>query len=181
MTPKQIAREWLYLLGGLFLPQVFILILWLLNGAPLTGEYCLTGEHGWYPEYFRLLFSPAGHYKSDIYAKILVWVYTLGPYLTFQFFRSIVWAFRTVFIKTKTKGVSVISDEIPLDWETNPEKYDDLPDDIWQKSLSIGQRAYKKDMPYKEWKVIMVGKLSKGVEPFLHRIWYNLRPRPTRR
>jgi hypothetical protein len=82
--------------------------------------------------------------------------------------------------KEAEKSSIKIMDEIPLDWVKNPEKYDDMPDDIWDKTLFVGQYNYKKDMPYKEWKAIMIKKLGLGIDPFLHRIWYNIRPRPTR-
>jgi hypothetical protein len=170
MTPKQIAREWLYLLGGLFFSQILVLIL----------AQSHSNKESFIASFYTALFLPTERYHNPI-DKIAAWVLTFSPYILFQFLRSMVWAFRTVFIKKKTNSESNSSDEIPLDWETNPQKYDDLPDDIWQKSLSVAHRAYKKDMPYMEWKEIMVSKLSKGVEPFLHRIWYNLRPRPTRR
>ncbi len=84
MTPKQIAREWLYLLGGLFFSQIFVLTLSL-----------LTSDNGFIGDFYSALFLPTKSYHSPI-EKIVAWVVTLAPYIIFQFVRSIVWAVKTI-------------------------------------------------------------------------------------
>jgi hypothetical protein len=169
MTPKQVAREWLYFLGGLLVPQILIIIAQISNS-----------QSDIYSSYFKALFSQV-RWSSDLHDKILSWAVTLGPYLLFQLVRSIVWAFRTAFNKTKTKDVNKSPENDPPDLEINPEKYDNFPIVVWRAMVSVGNSVYETDMPFKEWKTKMIERLGIGVDPFVHRIWYNLRPRPTRR
>ena len=83
MTPKQIAREWLYLLGGLFFSQILVLTVSL-----------STSDKGSIDAFYSALFLPVNSYHTK--EKIGAWVLTLSPYILFQFLRSIVWALKTV-------------------------------------------------------------------------------------
>jgi hypothetical protein len=84
MNKKRIAREYLYFLKcfavGFFLLPLILFIIF----APISG----------------LKF---GKFYGDFYGALLggdefviSWLFILGPYLLFQFIRSIVWAWKTV-------------------------------------------------------------------------------------
>jgi len=87
MTKKQIAKEWLYLLGFLFLFLVITLITTILSGDNFSKSYS---------SFFELLFLPTGGSEYKVHEKIAAWIFTFSPYILFQFVRSIVWACKTV-------------------------------------------------------------------------------------
>jgi len=77
MDTKQIARERLYFLA--FFAVGFI-----------VGPFILTlvfGQISDYPAFYEQMFGK--HF-------LIAWVIVLGPYLLFQFVRSLVWGWKTV-------------------------------------------------------------------------------------
>ncbi len=78
-----IAREWLYLLGWLFvgiLPLPLVVMLVSLLFFPHVGSKATLAQL-----YDELMNGVIGD-----------WLFVLAPYLLFQFVRSIIWAIRSV-------------------------------------------------------------------------------------
>jgi hypothetical protein len=89
MNPKCAAKEWLYLLGFfLFGVSIFPAIFFSIAEEFVAPSDTLGKFYG---EFYRSLFN------RDAYTA---WSIAFGPYVLFQFTRSVIWALKTV----KRKG-----------------------------------------------------------------------------
>lgn len=85
ISKRQIAMEWLYLLGGMIFGfvvaplAVFLVFSLLMNDTATFAEY--------YPRFFAALVNGPD--------RLFAWVVVLGPYVLFQLIRSVLWAWKT--------------------------------------------------------------------------------------
>lgn len=87
---KTLAKEWLTLIGGILIGFLLVpaLVYAFFSPASYTSSHSLGDA---YKELTGMLFGKGG--RSEVWVAIAI---VLGPYLLYQFGRSIMWAIRTM-------------------------------------------------------------------------------------